>query len=82
MPQKLHLPVIIERDENGVFVAECPVLKGCYTQGETLEEALKNIREVIQMHIELMMERGEPLPSVVACEEVEVVVQTQPSKAS
>ncbi|MCC6037574.1 MAG: hypothetical protein LASZOEIN_001727 [Candidatus Fervidibacter sp.] len=82
MPQKLHLPVIIERDENGVFVAECPVLKGCYTQGETLEEAMKNIREVIQMHIELMMERGEPLPSVVACEEVEVVVQTQPSKAS
>jgi predicted RNase H-like HicB family nuclease len=43
---------------------------------------MKNIREVIQMHIELMMERGEPLPSVVACEEVEVVVQTQPSKAS
>jgi predicted RNase H-like HicB family nuclease len=82
MPQKLHLPVIIERDENGVFVAECPVLKGCYTQGETLEEAMKNIREVIQMHIELMMERGEPLPSVVACEEVEVVVQTQPTKAS
>jgi predicted RNase H-like HicB family nuclease len=82
MPQKLHLPVIIERDENGVFVAECPVLKGCYTQGETLEEAMENIREVIQMHIELMMERGEPLPSVVACEEVEVVVQTQPSKAS
>jgi len=82
MPQKLHLPVIIERDENGVFVAECPVLKGCYTQGETLEEAMKNIREVIQMHIELMMERGEPLPLVVACEEVEVVVQTQPSKAS
>jgi predicted RNase H-like HicB family nuclease len=66
MPQKLHLPVIIERDENGVFVAECPVLKGCYTQGETLEEAMKNIREVIQMHIELMMERGEPLPSGVA----------------
>jgi predicted RNase H-like HicB family nuclease len=66
MPQKLHLPVIIERDENGVFVAECPVLKGCYTQGETLEEAMKNIREVIQMHIELMMERGEPLSSGVA----------------
>jgi predicted RNase H-like HicB family nuclease len=66
MPQKLRLPVIIERDENGVFVAECPVLRCCYTQGETLEEAMKNIREVIQMHIELMMERGEPLPSWVA----------------
>jgi predicted RNase H-like HicB family nuclease len=60
MPQTLRLPVIIERDENGVFVTECPVLKGCYTQGETLEEVMKNIREVIQMHIELMMERGNP----------------------
>jgi len=65
MPQTLRLPVIIERDENGVFVAECPVLRGCYTQGETLKEVMENIREVIQMHIELMMERGEPLPSVV-----------------
>jgi len=65
MSQTLRLPVIIERDENGVFVAECPVLRGCYTQGETLKEVMENIREVIQMHIELMMERGEPLPSVV-----------------
>ncbi len=36
--QKFRLPVIIEKGENGVFVAECPVLKGCYTQGETLGE--------------------------------------------
>ena len=49
---KMHLPVIVEKDEDGFFVAECPLLKGCYTQGETLDEALKNIREVMEMCLE------------------------------
>ncbi len=47
--RKLTLPVIVEKDEDGFYVVECPLLKGCYTQGETLDEALKNIREVIEM---------------------------------
>ena len=46
---KLHLPVFVEKDEDGFFVVECPILKGCYTQGETLDEALKNINEVVEM---------------------------------
>ncbi len=46
---KLTLPVIVEKDEDGFYVVECPLLKGCYTQGENLDEALKNIREVIEM---------------------------------
>ncbi len=46
---KMHLPVIVEKDEDGFFVVECPLLKGCYTQGETLDEALINIREVMNM---------------------------------
>jgi len=41
--------VFIERDEDGKFIAEVPDLKGCYTQGDSVEEALKNIREVIEM---------------------------------
>ena len=49
---KMHLPVIVEKDEDGFFVVECPLLKGCYTQGETLDEALKNIREVMDMCLE------------------------------
>lgn len=40
---KLTLPVIVEKDEEGFYVVECHLLKGCYTQGETLDEALKNI---------------------------------------
>ena len=49
---KMHLPVIVEKDEDGFFVVECPLLKGCYTQGETLDEALVNIREVMEMCLE------------------------------
>jgi predicted RNase H-like HicB family nuclease len=43
------LPLLIEKDEDGFYVVECPVLAGCYTQGDTLDEALKNIQEVIQL---------------------------------
>lgn len=50
--RKITLQVIVEKDEDGFYVVECPLLKGCYTQGETLDEALKNIREVIEMCLE------------------------------
>ena len=49
---KMNLPIIVEKDEGGFFVVECPLLKGCYTQGETLDKALKNIHEVIEMCLE------------------------------
>lgn len=49
---KMHLPVLVEKDEDGFFVVECPLLKGCYTQGENLDEALRNIHEVIEMCLE------------------------------
>ena len=41
--------VLLEKDENGMYVAEAPDLKGCYTQGTTAEEAIANIKEVIQL---------------------------------
>ena len=49
---KKSFTVIIEKDENGTFIAEVPDLKGCYTQGETVEDAMKNIKEVIEMCLE------------------------------
>ncbi len=52
MPKKVHLPVLVEKDEDGFFVVECPLLQGCYTQGKTLDEALKNIHEVIELCLE------------------------------
>ncbi len=51
-PRKINFPIIVEKDEDGFYVVECPLLKGCYTQGETLDEALKNIHEVIEMCLE------------------------------
>ena len=45
-------PVIIEKDEDGFYFVECPILSSCYTQGDTIDEALKNIREVIEICLE------------------------------
>lgn len=44
-----QFPVVIEKDEGGFYVVECPIFKGCYSQGKTLDEALKNIKEVIAL---------------------------------
>lgn len=48
----LNLPVYMEKDEDGFYVVECPVFDGCYSQGETLDEAMENIREVIDLVLE------------------------------
>jgi len=53
--------VVIERDEEGYF-AFCPELQGCYTQGKTYEEVLKNIKDAIRLHIEDRLESGEEIP--------------------
>lgn len=44
-----QFPIIVEKDEDGFYVVECPLFKGCYSQGKTLDEALKNIQEVIEL---------------------------------
>lgn len=50
--KKLHLPIIIEQDEDGYYIVSCPLFKGCHSYGETIEEALKNISEVVEMCLE------------------------------
>lgn len=49
----MQTSVIIEKDDDGYF-AYCPQLKGCHTQGDTLDEAMENIREAIELHLEVM----------------------------
>ena len=56
-------PVIIEKDEDGLFVADCPDLQGCHTQGKTLEEAFTNIRDVIKLHLKILKEDKEDIPN-------------------
>jgi predicted RNase H-like HicB family nuclease len=46
------LPVFVEKDEDGFYVVECPVFEGCFSQGKNLDEALKNIKEVIDLILE------------------------------
>ena len=50
----MKVDVIIEKDENGYYVAEVPAFPGCFSQGKTLEESKKNIKEAIQGWIEVM----------------------------
>lgn len=53
MKKHMHvMPIIIEKDENGYYVVECPLFTSCYTQGKTLDEAVKNIKEVISLCLE------------------------------
>jgi len=47
-----QFPVFVEKDEDGFYVVECPLFKGCFSQGKTLDEALNNIREVIELCLE------------------------------
>ena len=54
--------VIIEPDESGGYVVTCPSFSGCYTQGDTIEEALVNIREGILLCIEDIEDVGEEIP--------------------
>jgi predicted RNase H-like HicB family nuclease len=53
--------VIIEKDRDGYF-AFCPELEGCYTQGNTYEETLENIKDAIRLHVEDRLESGEEIP--------------------
>ncbi len=50
--KRKQIPLYVEKDEDNVYVVECPLFDGCYTQGKTLDEALKNIREVIDLVLE------------------------------
>ena len=53
--------VLLPQPEGGYFV-QCPTLPGCYSQGETVEESLANIREAIELVLEELVSSGEPVP--------------------
>jgi predicted RNase H-like HicB family nuclease len=66
---------IIEKDQDGYF-AVCPELQGCYTQGETHEEALQNLKDAIRLHVEDRLSAGEeiPQPESVSLTSLEIAV--------
>ncbi len=66
--------VLIEPDEDDVYVAEVPALPGCISQGQTREEAVENIKEAIAAYLESLAAHGEPVPPPITEELVEVQV--------
>ena len=60
---KYKLTIIIEKDEDGYF-AFCPELQGCYTQGDSYEEVIENIKDAIKLHIEDRIANNEEIPQV------------------
>jgi predicted RNase H-like HicB family nuclease len=66
--------VMIQRDEDGVYVAEVPALPGCVSQGTTRSEALNHVREAIALYLESLKAHGDPIPPPIDEEVVEVSV--------
>ena len=64
--------ITLSQDEDGVFVAECPAIPGCLSQGATESEAIANVREAIKEYLEVQAEKGMPL--TVSTRQVEVSV--------
>jgi predicted RNase H-like HicB family nuclease len=70
----ITLPIVIEGDSDGYFVS-CPALQGCYSPGDTYEEAVENIKDAIRLHIEDRLADGEEIPQTsVSLSAVEIAV--------
>ncbi len=63
--------ITINRDEDGVWIAECPSIPGCVSQGQTRDKAVENVREAIRLCLEVRAEKGMPLTIETA--QVEVI---------
>ena len=63
--RNLILPIVVEADADGYFVS-CPALQGCYSQGDSYEEAVENIKDAIRLHIEDRLANGEEVPENVS----------------
>ncbi len=72
--QDYEFTVVIERDKDGRFVAICPALQGCYTEGETEEEARQLIEDAMRLHVESRIARGETIYQEVGSHKVRVAV--------
>ena len=50
--KKYHFPIVVEIDEDGIYIVSCPTFKACHADGKTIDEALENLKEVIEMCLE------------------------------
>ncbi len=68
--QLLNFTVLIEKDEDGFYVGSVPALRGCHTQGKTLDELLRNVKEAIQLCLEV--EKDIPQEQFVGIQQVQI----------
>ncbi len=71
----LHLPILVEQDEDNVYIVSCPVFRGCHSYGKTIDEALVNIREVIDMCIDEEKEKVSGINRFVGFREMQVLIK-------
>ncbi|MBW8050181.1 MAG: type II toxin-antitoxin system HicB family antitoxin [Cytophagales bacterium] len=74
MKKTYTFTIVIEKDESGRFLAICPSLQGCYSEGETVEQAIELIKDAIKLHIEDRIENGELIYEEVRTEQVSIAV--------
>lgn len=72
--KNMRYRILIEQDEDGMFVVECPTLPGCVSQGKTRNEALENIKDAIKGYLDSLMKHNEPIPPTIQEEIVEIAV--------
>lgn len=69
----------IEQDEDGTFVASAPALPGCWSQGVTRAEAVKNIQDAIEGYLESLEKHGDPIPPPISEEVIDVTPKRKAS---
>lgn len=73
----VHLPILVEQDEDNVYIVSCPVFKGCHSYGKTIDDALANIREVIDMCIDEQKENGLEINHFVGFREIQISLKNE-----
>ncbi|MEA1980798.1 MAG: type II toxin-antitoxin system HicB family antitoxin [candidate division Zixibacteria bacterium] len=69
-----HYPIIVEQDIDGVFIVGCPIFKGCRSYGYTIDEALDNIKEAIELCSEEENDNHLPINTFVGIRDIEVAL--------
>lgn len=72
--KEYQFSVLIEKDETGRFLAICPSLQGCYSEGETKKEAMELIKDAIRLHVQDRIESDEPIYEEIGIEKIRIAV--------
>ncbi|BBO81321.1 hypothetical protein DSCO28_18870 [Desulfosarcina ovata subsp. sediminis] len=72
--RRKHFPVIVEQDDDGIFIVTCPVFKGCHSYGHTIDEAMENIKEAIGACLDEDITEFDGYTQFVGVRDVEIAV--------